>query len=1105
MSNPTGLLRNPGLAPRVGTIVKRNLMGCFILALLVLAAASPSMAQRVRGEYALVLEDPPLVEQIAAREGLESAAAEEARQRIQEAQDKLAAELEQRGIAVVSRAHTLVNAVFVRAPQSRLEELRGLPGVRRVSFLPPVKRHLNRAAGLVKAPEAWAALGGMANAGAGIKIGIIDSGIDVNHPAFQDPSLTAPPGFPKCSPPGSGWNCSDYTNKKVIVARSYVHILARGSSSTEPWLDSRPDDLSPRDRVGHGTANAMIAAGVTNTSPEGITITGVAPKAFLGNYKIFGSPGVNDYTFDSAIIAALEDAFLDGMDIVTLSLGSPAVYGPLDRGAACGLSNPNAVCDIRADAVQNAVSNGLVVVVSAGNEGHLGANYPMYNIISTPGTAPAAITVGATTNSHVFLNSVRVLGTGVPSNLQRIDALLGDGPKPSGALTAPVRDITTVDSTGLACASLPANSLAGAIALIQRGTCTFFTKVSNAQEAGAVGVILYLDNQADALFSPAGLTGTAIPAAMIDNASGMALKDFLAANPGRQAAIDPSLSEVDASYDEIAAFSSRGPAIGTFDVKPELVAVGTDMFTATQKYDPNSDMYDPSGYSAYSGTSFSVPLVAGAAALVKQKTPNLRPADVKSALVNTASSGIQDPGAGDADVLTAGAGKLNVDAALRTNVSVDPAALSFGDVSAWPPTPRTLRLRNLGTSPVTVTLNATAPLSLSQTSVGLQPGAAATQISVNLSGSVPQPGAYQTFVTISGGAVPLRVPVFFVRPDGGPYKPYNMIALSGDGFINLLGDDTVPNQLIVKVVDRYGAPVPDLPVVFRPAKDDGGRVDKADARTDIYGIATAYVFPGSNIGEQLFEAVADGMVVQFFGTTIAPPFINTRGVVSAANGLENQGQAPGSYISIYGTGLSPASKALSTPYVPLSLAGVSVSFDTLTLSVPGRVHYVSPYQLNVLVPWELAGLNSVRTKVSIGGFSTAVYTLALNDYAPVLFQYPLGSGFAVALWNNTVVTTSNPVPRGQKVTLFVNGMGPVDNPVPTGEMTPLLPLSRTTTTPTVTIGGVPAQVSFSGLAPLATGIYLLEVTVPAGAPAGNQPVVVTIGGVSSPAVNLPIS
>ena len=120
----------------------------------------------------------------------------------------------------------------------------------------------------------------------------------------------------------------------------------------------------------------MIAAGRPNTSPDGISITGIAPKAFLGNYKIYGSPGVNDYTFGSAILAALEDAFLDGMDVVSLSFGSSAVYGPLDRGAACGSTDPTFVCDIRADAVENAVAKGMAVVVSAGNDADLGFKYP---------------------------------------------------------------------------------------------------------------------------------------------------------------------------------------------------------------------------------------------------------------------------------------------------------------------------------------------------------------------------------------------------------------------------------------------------------------------------------------------------------------------------------------------------------------------------------------------------------------------------------------------------------------------------------------------------------------------------------------------------------
>ena len=114
----------------------------------------------------------------------------------------------------------------------------------------------------------------------------------------------------------------------------------------------------------------MIAAGVQNTGPLA-TITGVAPKAFLGNYKVFGSPGVNEYTYRSAWIQALTDAVTDGMDIVTLSLGEgdPAIFGPLDQGTGvCG----DPVCDVGAQAVENASSLGTLVVAAAGNGGNIG-------------------------------------------------------------------------------------------------------------------------------------------------------------------------------------------------------------------------------------------------------------------------------------------------------------------------------------------------------------------------------------------------------------------------------------------------------------------------------------------------------------------------------------------------------------------------------------------------------------------------------------------------------------------------------------------------------------------------------------------------------------
>src|SRR5207244_239842 len=112
-----------------------------------------------------------------------------------------------------------------------------------VEYLPPLRRQMDRAIGLVRAQGAWDLLGGETNSGAGVKIGVIDTGIDSSHPGFQDASLALPDGFPK----GRTEDLA-YTSNKVIVARSYV-----------AQLGARDPDLSPADRSGHGTAAAMIA------------------------------------------------------------------------------------------------------------------------------------------------------------------------------------------------------------------------------------------------------------------------------------------------------------------------------------------------------------------------------------------------------------------------------------------------------------------------------------------------------------------------------------------------------------------------------------------------------------------------------------------------------------------------------------------------------------------------------------------------------------------------------------------------------------------------------------------------------------------------------
>ena len=136
------------------------------------------------------------------------------------------------------------------------------------------KMSLNRATTLLNGPAAWNLAGGIANAGAGIKIGVLDTGIDQNNPSLVASGLSVPGSFPKCNTMS---DCANFTNSKVIVARSYVPMLGAGTDPSNPAVDSQPDDFSARDRVGHGTAVATSAAG--NTATGVVTINGMAPKA----------------------------------------------------------------------------------------------------------------------------------------------------------------------------------------------------------------------------------------------------------------------------------------------------------------------------------------------------------------------------------------------------------------------------------------------------------------------------------------------------------------------------------------------------------------------------------------------------------------------------------------------------------------------------------------------------------------------------------------------------------------------------------------------------------------------------------------------------------
>ena len=388
------LFRNARVCARTLSVLA--LFGTAVFAQPVKHRPAPPMSNH----YAVILEDAPVLDRFPNRAAARSLAAQSYRQQIEARQQSLKSELQSRGFQVVGSVSTSSNAIYVVSSPARVSELQSLPGVVSVIRMRMLHSNLNRATVLMNAPAAWTALGGSSNAGKGIKVAIIDSGIDQTHPAFQDSSLSMPAGFPLCTKDHPE-DCA-YTTNKVIVAKSYIRQQAAPSDPKNPAADSFPDDYSPRDREGHGTAVASAVAANQNSGPA-VTFTGMAPKAWLGSYKVQGQiTGASE----DVLVAALNDAFTDGFDIANVSLGVLATTGPLDTGAACGLptTTPPTPCDYMAFNFEKVAQAGMVITVAVGNEGYSSPlfNYPTYGLISSPANAPSVIAVGGTLNDHIF-------------------------------------------------------------------------------------------------------------------------------------------------------------------------------------------------------------------------------------------------------------------------------------------------------------------------------------------------------------------------------------------------------------------------------------------------------------------------------------------------------------------------------------------------------------------------------------------------------------------------------------------------------------------------------------------------------------------------------
>jgi minor extracellular serine protease Vpr len=520
--------------------------------------------------------------------------------------------------SIVRSFHATANAVAIELNGVSPSDLKKLNGAKKVHEVTLYRPNMDQSVDLINAPGAWANVGGRDNAGAGVRVSVIDSGI-VNSliPGFQ-------PFF----------NCKNVEFGDIyfsgVTGAPAIGIKNENGAIPAPGVAYVSD---------HGTHVAGTTGGCVYTIGDGsvwdgTTLSGVAPGATLVDRNVFPGIGAGFTAFGGSafshdIAAAIEDSVVAGDQVINMSLGG-------------GVQGPN---DFLAQVSDAAVAAGVVVVTSAGNEG------PGAFTIGSPGSAANVISVGATTNSR---------GMGV--------IVTAPGFDPINAVPGEFPDFDSTDqvlidwpgSDNLVCSSDVADgSLSGEVVLIERGACSFSQKMANAKAAGAGGAIVFTDDR--------GVTGMArtagfddlIPAVMVARDDGLALEGALAGGALSPTTITPP-TIVAETPNELAGFSSRGPVPFTGIVKPDVVAPGVNVLSSVFF-----------GFELFNGTSMASPHVAGASAVLLQANTTWSPAMVKSAIATTAT----DLGLAPWEQ---GSGLMNLEAAMNTNTFFAPTNASFG-------------------------------------------------------------------------------------------------------------------------------------------------------------------------------------------------------------------------------------------------------------------------------------------------------------------------------------------------------------------------------------------------------------------------------------------
>lgn len=499
------------------------------------------------------------------------------------------------------------------------------------------------------------------NSGSDVIVGVVDTGVWPGSKSLDDKGFGPIPDRWKgeCET-GTGFSASS-CNRKLIGARYF----SKAYEATYGPIEEKVESRSPMDDDGHGTHTATTAAGstVTGASLFGFasgTARGMAPRARLAVYKACWLGGC----FGSDILAAMEAAIGDGVDVLSLSIG----------GSLSDYTN-----DVVAYGAFKAASNGIFVSCSAGNGGP--------TPLSLSNVAPWIATVGAGTLDRDFPAYV-TLGNG--KKFSGVSLYSGKPPSDSMVPLVFAGNISNTTSGNLCVpGSLPPGSVVGKIVICERGMNSRVQKGVVVKAAGGAGMILAnTDTFGEELVADTHL----IPCAAIGHRAGDAIKSYIVSDYNPTAKITPGGTQLGIEPSPVvAAFSSRGPNPITPEIlKPDFIAPGVNILAGwTNKIGPTGLKEDPRhvDFNILSGTSMSCPHVSGLAALLKAAHPEWSPAAIKSALMTTAYStykngeGLQDVANGMASTpFDHGAGHVDPVSALNPGLVYDASAddyLSF--------------------------------------------------------------------------------------------------------------------------------------------------------------------------------------------------------------------------------------------------------------------------------------------------------------------------------------------------------------------------------------------------------------------------------------------